>query len=60
MKDESIFEIEFSPETIKHMNEMKIIMIKGIGYFIVSKTHKITKDTFLNLAISMEERNIEV
>jgi hypothetical protein len=60
MKDESIFEIKFSPEIIEHMEEMKTIMIKGIGYFTVSKTHKITKDTFLDLAISMEKRNIEI
>jgi len=63
-RDEGIYEIEddWSKKAVleKNMKDMKIIMIKGIGYFVVGKDSKVTSDTFLNLAVSMESRNITI
>jgi hypothetical protein len=56
---ESIYELENNKVAQEYMKEMKAIMIKGVGYFLISKKQKLTPDLLLNIAISMERQNIK-
>ena len=62
-KDESIYIIEEEwdkERSLEYMKDMKIIMIKGIGYFVVQKNMQVDCETLLNLSTSMESRNINL
>lgn len=61
MHNKSIYEIneERNKEVIQYIEQMKIIMIKGIGYFVISKNTKLTPDMLLHVATIMEEQNIK-
>jgi hypothetical protein len=58
--DKSIYELENTVRVRENISEMKIIMIKGIGYMCVGKNSKLNSETMLNIATSMEERSIEL
>jgi len=60
-KDCSIYEIEKDwnkRAVVEYIIDMKIIIIKGVGYFAVGKNTKVDSELLLNLATSMENRNI--
>ena len=62
-KDESIYIIEEEwdkKRSLEYMKDMKIIMIKGIGYFVVQKNMQVDCEILLNLSTSMESRNINL
>ena len=62
-KDKSIYIIEeewAKKRSLEYMKDMKIIMIKGIGYFVVQKNMQVDCETLLNLSTSMESRNINL
>lgn len=58
--EQSIYEIKIGKDVFMYMQEMKCIMIKGIGYFVVSKNTKVNSELLLKLASTFEEKKLEL
>ena len=60
--NKSIYRIEKerNKEVCQRIEVMKIIMVKGIGYLVVSENFKVTAETMFNIACSMERQNIQI
>lgn len=59
--DKSIYALEKKYDNIisDYMKPMKKIIVKGIGYIVVSNSFKVTPDALVNIAASMEKQGIK-
>lgn len=58
----SIFELTSKKDTrvaFMRMENMKVIVVKGVGYFVIGNGIKLTPELLLGLSVSMENQDIK-
>lgn len=56
----SIYVLDKNSNYVRNMmTDMKKIMVKGVGYFVVGKSIKLTPSLLRSIAQSMEEQGIK-